>query len=401
MIETALISVPSRACDSIFGRPLLERLLLLCTREGINRFIIETGSVERAEVARALGSFAERPEVKLVDSFRRVAPDGDGLASDAASIAFRGNLVLARSQLRRAMAAYAAAPSQRLRVVSTDADRGGTIELGPLATLLSDPASAAGDILNSRGYLPFALNGRPQDRQEAELRLARSIRAESVATDAPLAQLVDRRLSWRISYRLARIGVTPNQVTLANTALGMLCATLFASTSYWLRLAGALLFLLSITIDGVDGELARLRMVESEAGARLDVFTDNMVHVAVFIGLLVGCYRVSHDRAYFWLLGLLLGGFGACAVSVNRALRTADDGAEEWFHRVERATGRDFAYLLVALAIFDRLAWFASATAFGAWIFAAGLWWLTDRRRTRGDAPKRGPARKGLVKEEL
>ena len=99
---------------------------------------------------------------------------------------------------------------------------------------------------------------------EAELRLAKAIRRESVSTDTLMARMLDRRLSWRLSYRLARTRIMPNHVTLANTALGFACAAMFASVSYWIRLAGAILFLVSITLDGVDGELARLRMVESK-----------------------------------------------------------------------------------------------------------------------------------------
>ncbi|MGH7879835.1 MAG: CDP-alcohol phosphatidyltransferase family protein, partial [Candidatus Binataceae bacterium] len=234
------------------------------------------------------------------------------------------------------------------------------------------------------GVLPFALNGRPEDRTEAEVRLARSVRNESLATDAPLARWVDRRASWRVSLPLARHRIAPNAVTLANTALGFGCAAMLASTSYWLKLVGALLFVLSITLDGVDGELARLRLVESKFGGQLDVFTDNLVHIAIFAGLMVGCYRLDHSAAYLYLLLILLIGFGLCAVSVNRAMRVAgDDSTGKWLSRVERATGRDFAYIVLVLAIANRLAWFAWTAALGTYAFAIVLWILTDRQRQR------------------
>ena len=68
---------------------------------------------------------------------------------------------------------------------------------------------------------------------------------------------------------------------------------MFASPSYWIRLLGALLFLFSITVDGVDGELARLTMSETKFGGNLDLITDNIVHVAIFAGIFWGCYRMS------------------------------------------------------------------------------------------------------------
>ena len=163
--------------------------------------------------------------------------------------------------------------------------------------------------------LPFALNGRPEDREEAELRLARSIREDSAHKDAPMARWVDRRVSWRISYWLAaHTRVTPNMVTVANTIFGLSCAWMFSIPNYWVRLFAAIFFLISITLDGVDGELARLKMVESDFGGTLDVVTDNIVHAAVFVGLLVGCYRVEHSHAYLYLIPILLGGFTMCAI---------------------------------------------------------------------------------------
>jgi phosphatidylglycerophosphate synthase len=89
--------------------------------------------------------------------------------------------------------------------------------------------------------------------------VARSIRDETKAKDAPLARWVDRRLSWRLSYCLARTALKPNHVTIVNTLLGFLSGYLF-TMGYSARVAGALLFLLVVTLDGGDGEVARLKM---------------------------------------------------------------------------------------------------------------------------------------------
>jgi phosphatidylglycerophosphate synthase len=381
LIETALICAPSRAHETIFGRPLLERLMLLCTRVGVRRFIVEAGPLASDHIRAALGSFSGSPQVTIVDSIDAAGAWRDELDPTMPCVAFRGNLVMAQSQLRRTLADYVRNPTRELHIVSADADRGGSIEVGSLRAILLGNGNTAGATVQSPAYLPFALNGRPEDRQEAELRLAKSVRVESLETDAVLARLLDRRLSWRLSYRLARTRVMPNHVTLANTALGFGCAAMLASTGYWVRLLGAILFVVCVTLDGVDGELARLRMVESEAGAKLDVLTDNIVHIAIFVGLTIGCYRSSHSASYFYLLAILLGGFGLSAMSVNRAVNLTGEQAHQWIGAVERATGRDFAYLVAILALFGWLPAFVWTAAFGSWVFGLSLWWLTNRRR--------------------
>jgi len=378
-IETALISAPSRSDNRIFGRYLLERVILACQRAGVRRFFIEAPASRRSEVESSLGSFRSRSDVTLVDSFELSL---DGIDPESPCISFAGNLVFSKLQLKRVLDNAAQSPNRVFRFLSSDADHGGEIAVGPMRRLLEQSGLRNEPLRRSTDELPFALNGCPEDRDEAELRLARSLRHETAGTDALLARLLDRRLSWRISLRLARTRITPNQVTIANTCVGLTCALMFAIPSYGWRLLASILFLASTTIDGIDGELARLQMRETEWGGRLDVITDNIVHVAIFAGIFVGAYRASTNRIFLWLLPIQLGGFALAALSTLLALRTQGPQAEKWIEQVERISGRDFAYLLIGFALFNRLQWFCWGTTFGSYVFALVLIWLTVRRRT-------------------
>ncbi len=207
LIETALIAAPDRADNAVFGRPLLERLMINCERAGIKRFVVAAPRERHSDVSRAMGRFKNLDTVSMVESFGEILNGKDarelGIDPSSPCVSFSGNLVFAKSQLNRILDAHASNPGSVHRAVSTDHDRGGEIAIGPIGEILKRGGISNRIAAPASSLLPFALNGRPEDREEAELRLAKSVREESAHKDAPMARWVDRKISWRISYWLA------------------------------------------------------------------------------------------------------------------------------------------------------------------------------------------------------
>lgn len=202
-------------------------------------------------------------------------------------------------------------------------------------------------------------------------------------TEGFMSRHVERRVSLAVTRRLMRTRMTPNAMTLISIAIGLASAPFFLSSAPAFQLVGALLFLTHSILDGCDGELARLKFMESPIGAVLDFWGDNLVHVAVFGALAVGW---SRQVGAAWPLGV-----GAVAIAATVATAsllahrfTAPATAE---HRTlgarlaDTLAHRDFIYVILVLAAFGRAAWFLAVMAVGAPLFLLALLALGGARR--------------------
>ena len=77
--------------------------------------------------------------------------------------------------------------------------------------------------------------------------------------------------------RLARIGLSANQITVAGFVIGLVAAVAIASQHY---LVGAAFILLSRTCDALDGAVARLSK-PSDAGGFLDITLDFLFYASI------------------------------------------------------------------------------------------------------------------------
>ena len=129
---------------------------------------------------------------------------------------------------------------------------------------------------------------------------------------------VSRHLNRRISRPLARLlshtPATPNQVSMAG--LGIALASFF-SFVYGSHIAGAILVQASSVVDGVDGDLARLKGMGSDFGGFMDSMLDRYADTLIILGVTLWAASESSE-VHVWLLGFwaLAGSFG---VTYSRA----------------------------------------------------------------------------------
>ncbi len=103
--------------------------------------------------------------------------------------------------------------------------------------------------------------------------------------DGPVSRYINRPLSTRISRFLAPYPVTPNQITLVSFGLSVLAALLFVWPHYLGLILGGFLAQFASVIDGCDGEIARLKYLQSKYGGWLDAVLDRYADALLLFGL--------------------------------------------------------------------------------------------------------------------
>ncbi|HEY2600104.1 MAG TPA: DUF5941 domain-containing protein [Thermoleophilaceae bacterium] len=89
----------------------------------------------------------------------------------------------------------------------------------------------------------------------------------------------------------ARLGLTPNQVTVLSMCVGIVAAAAFATGKRWGLVGGALVLQVAFMLDCVDGQLARYTRSFSRFGAWLDSVFDRLKEYLVYAGLAIGSTR--------------------------------------------------------------------------------------------------------------
>ena len=191
----------------------------------------------------------------------------------------------------------------------------------------------------------------------------------------------ERRISLAVTRRLAWTPITPNAMTLVSLAVGLAGAPFFLSARPAWQLVGALLFLTHSILDGCDGELARLKFLESPRGALPRLLGRQRrprggvrVHGRRLeprhaLGAAAAPGRGRHRR----------GGRGHRR-ALGHGAAAATPGSESTARVVDALANRDFIYLVLVLSTVGRAWWFVALVATGTPIFVLAALWANRGR---------------------
>jgi len=248
----------------------------------------------------------------------------------------------------------------------------------------------AGTLIDGAGWVRVSNRA---DLRHAERWLLRGLVKD---TEGFMSRHFERKISLAVTRCLVRTDITPNQMTAVSVAIGLLGALFFLSSIPAYQLTGALLFLLHSILDGCDGEIARLKYLESRLGGILDFWGDNVVHSAVFVCIGLGWQMAIKAPAPLVLavsavIGTLLSaGFVYRQTMRNKVSEgplftsiTNSEAPSRLTTLADSLAKRDFIYLVVILSALGKAHWFLVLAAIGAPLFFFILLWTSRRERVK------------------
>lgn len=194
-------------------------------------------------------------------------------------------------------------------------------------------------------------------------------------TDSPIIdRYIIRKISGFISGYLIKTPVTPNQVTIISLILGIISGVFFSLGEHTYTITAGLLYFLSTVLDQCDGEVARLKQMETEFGRKLDILVDAIVNAVIVVGITIAVYIMMGS-----VLVIIAGFLAMTGISISLLLTTyfshknkKDTGATKM---LDKLNNKDFFYIIMLLSvIFNQMIWFLLIMAVGT-----NIYWIVHK----------------------
>lgn len=115
-----------------------------------------------------------------------------------------------------------------------------------------------------------------------------------------------RPIGYRIALFCAKVGITPNAVTIISIFFGIAAGILFYYPDIWTNVIGMFLLIFANSLDSADGQLARITNNKSRFGRILDGFAGDFWFTSIHIAI---CLRSMNEgwSLFVWVPGIAAG----------------------------------------------------------------------------------------------
>ena len=294
---------------TIAGLPLLQRQLLWLGRHHVSTVHLVAAAGTHAQLRARIQAWPRAPACRASSCTR--AP-----CSTLRRPPARRSCWTAASSTTRSCSPTSSRPRGR---APTSTGRGGPGGLGVAHLVAGDGAERLRTLPPLE--LPAGCFAVPVDgAAEAGAAETALYRSCIKATDGWFSRTIDRRVSLAITRRIIHLPLHPHVVTVFTLLVGVASGWCAARGDYAGLAAGGVLFLVASILDGVDGEIARAKLLQSKTGEWLDTVCDDLTNVVFILGLSLG--MPGRPFGTFWLaMGLLsLAVFAVTLVVMYRSL---------------------------------------------------------------------------------
>ena len=136
---------------------------------------------------------------------------------------------------------------------------------------------------------------------------------KSLDTEEHIDLYFYRPLGFAWAKLAAKLGVTPNVITVASIFLGIGAGVAFYFNNIWINIAGMLLLIWANSFDSADGQLARLTHQYSRLGRILDGMAGDLWFASIYVAI---CLRENYTSEFFmdhpWLIWVIAVVTGIC-----------------------------------------------------------------------------------------
>ncbi|MFC1598228.1 CDP-alcohol phosphatidyltransferase family protein [Patescibacteria group bacterium] len=163
--------------------------------------------------------------------------------------------------------------------------------------------------------------------------------------DGFLAYYFSAQLAYYLVQATKKLSLRPNHFTAISLVLGLLAAGFFSMGDYTSLVIGVIVLNISFICDCADGQLSRLKGLQSKMGHWFDYHSDKLKDGALLLGLAYGAF-INSGSTLWWIFVIVFAAiffqFMRNITALNRDnFKLEQEGKKDKAHSLFKASGKN------------------------------------------------------------